>query len=321
VVVSRSRCSSVVPIAPCNWCAIAATTPAPLLACAFAATTAGTAAQAVALPAANGSSAATAAWVAAPIRATSPAIRASSACTVGNFANGRPNCSRSFTYVTVMSSARWVAPAMSSDRNRRSRRRAISAVPAGASRTSTSAPSRTSSRGSPARFRPGLTRSVGAMTASQSPSPPALPDPPTPLDPTATVVASRPYGTRRSKTPEPGPARRPKATATVSGPAGMARPARASSIPAASVSASGTGAAAAPAAAAMAAAAERSPPLPPAVSGDPARVRPVFARACHRPASHPDPAAAAATRAGVQCAASRSSTVCRSRSRSPSDAF
>jgi hypothetical protein len=64
------------------------------------------------------------------------------------------------------------------------------------------------------------------MTASQSPSPP---------DPAATVV--------------------------VSGPDGMARPARPSSIPAASVSASGTGAAAAPAAAAMSAAAQRSPPL------------------------------------------------------------
>ena len=119
MVVSRSRCSSVVPIAPCNWCAIAATTPAPLLACAFAATTAGKAS-----PAKGAPSAATAAWVAAPIRAASPAIRASSACTVGNFASGRPNCSRSFTYVTVMSSARWAAPAMSSDRSRRSRRRA-----------------------------------------------------------------------------------------------------------------------------------------------------------------------------------------------------
>jgi hypothetical protein len=126
VVVSRSRCSSVVPIAPCNWCAIAATTPAPLLACAFAATTAGTTSpvKGTTSPAEGAPSAATAAWVAAPIRATSPAIRASSACTVGNFASGRPNCSRSFTYVTVRSRARWAAPAMSSERNRRSRRRA-----------------------------------------------------------------------------------------------------------------------------------------------------------------------------------------------------
>jgi len=119
VVVSRSRCSSVVPIAPCSWCAIAATTPAPLLACAFAATTAGTAS-----PAKGAVSAATAAWVAAPIRATSPAIRASSACTVGNFASGRPNCSRSFTYVTVSSRARWAAPVMSSDRRSLSKCRA-----------------------------------------------------------------------------------------------------------------------------------------------------------------------------------------------------
>ena len=58
----------------------------------------------------------------------------------------------------------------------------------------------TSSRGSPARLRPVPPRpvpprSAGAMTASQS----RRPDPP---DPAATVVASRPYGTRRSPAAE-----------------------------------------------------------------------------------------------------------------------
>src|SRR5206468_7255485 len=117
------------------------------------------------------------------------------------------------------------------------------AVPAGASRTSAPAPRETSSRGSPARLRPGLTPSFGAMTASQSPIPPAPSDPAAPPDPTATVVASRPYGALGSTTPEPGSALG-SATATVSGPSRMGTPARASSIPAASVSASGTGAAA-----------------------------------------------------------------------------
>jgi hypothetical protein len=256
VVVSRSRCSSVVPIAPCNWCAIAATAPAPLLACAFAATRRARPPRRSRYLLPTG-----------PRRRPRPGSRRRSGRPRKPSGRVRPALSGTLPAAGTARVPsrrhghveRSLGGPGSSDRNGAagagrsppfSRRRAPrSAQPDLVPRL-------------PARFRPGLTRSVGAMTASQSSAPSAPPDPPTPLDPTATVVASRPYGTRRSETPEPSPAPAP-ATATVSGPAGMARPARASSIPAASVSASGTGAAAAPAAATMAAAADRSPPLPP----------------------------------------------------------